>query len=272
MLFTDVTQQLMGLTIGCERLMKNLSNIGLAVCLLLASAVGVAGATKDSALAKAEQAHSAARERFQGHPSDPEAGWQLGLACFDWADLVSTNPRRAELAEEGIAACRETLAHAPKSAAAHYYLALNLGQLARTRKLSALKLISDMEAELKTTAELDARFDYAGPDRTLGLLYRDAPGWPTSVGSRSKARTHLRKAVELSPDYPDNRLSLLESYLKWGERSAVQSDLAATEESLERARKTLTGPRWESSWSDWDHQWEKIKRKAEETQPKGRSK
>ncbi len=76
----------------------------------------------------------------------------------------------------------------PNSAPAHYYLAMNLGQLARTEFLGALKLVREMEREFKTAAELDAQFDFAGPERSLGLLYRDAPGWPVSIGSKRKAR------------------------------------------------------------------------------------
>ena len=32
-------------------------------------------------------------------------------------------------------------------------------------------------SEFKTAADLDNNFDYAGPERSLGLLYRDAPAW-----------------------------------------------------------------------------------------------
>ena len=39
------------------------------------------------------------------------------------------------------AACRQALAQGSNSAPAHYYLGMNLGQLARTRGLSALKLV-----------------------------------------------------------------------------------------------------------------------------------
>jgi hypothetical protein len=98
----------------------------------------------------------------------------------------------------------------------------------------------------------------------LGLLYFSAPGWPASVGNRSKARSHLQQAVELSRDYPDNWLSLFEAYLKWGEKSSVASQIPATEEILQHARTVLTGDKWELSWRDWDQRWAKIKAKAQE--------
>ena len=209
-----------------------------------------------------------AQARFNKNADDPEAAWRFGLACFDWADLAESNSRRAEIAEQGIAACRQALKHDPKLVPAHYYLGLNLGELARTKKIGALKLVEEMEGEFKAAIALDPKFDYAGPHRSLGLLYASAPGWPASIGNRSKARLHLRKAVELSPDYPDNWLSLLETYLKWGDKAAVQSQLASTQEMLQRAQKQLTGEAWEASWQDWQRRWEQIKTKTAEPTPK----
>ena len=86
------------------------------------------------------------------------------------------------------------------------------GQLARAEapSLAAYRLVRQMEREFKTAADLDKSFDYAGPERTLGLLYRDAPGWPVSIGSRRTAREYLELAAKLAPDYPGNHLNLVE--------------------------------------------------------------
>src|SRR5947208_15493408 len=112
------------------------------------------------------------------------------MACFDWADLVESNSHRAEIAEQGISAARQALKLEPKMGAAHYYLGLNLGQLARTKKIGALKLVGEMEREFLAAIDLDPKFDFAGAHRSLGLLYLDAPGWPASIGNRTKARLH----------------------------------------------------------------------------------
>jgi len=234
------------------------------LCFTLATSAPAGSATAERTAARAEHAFFEAQARFNKAGNDPEAAWQFALACFDWADLAPSNARRAEIAEQGIAASRRAIERDSRSGAAHYYLALNLGQLARTKKLAALKLVDEMETEFKEAIGFDPKVDYAGPDRSLGLLYLDAPGWPTSIGSRAKARLHLRTAVELCPDYPENLLCLLEAYLKWGDKSTAQSQLASTEDALQRSRKSLTGEKWESSWQDWEHRWEKIKAKAAE--------
>ena len=78
-----------------------------------------------------------------------------------------------------------------------------------------------MEHEYLRAIELIPSVEYAGPHRLLGLLYRDAPGWPISIGSKQKSKYHLEQAVKLAPEFPDNQIFLIESYLQWGEKSAA---------------------------------------------------
>ncbi|MBI3874714.1 MAG: hypothetical protein HY300_01840 [Verrucomicrobia bacterium] len=218
-------------------------------------------------IALAEKNYHQARARFLADTNSTEAAWQFGRACFDRAEFAASDTQRATLAVEGIGACRPLLTREPKLAAGHYYLAMNLGQLARTRMLGARPLVDDMERQFKLARELDAAFDHAGPDRCLGLLYRDAPGWPASVGSKSKARTHLNKSVEVAPDFPENRLNLLESALKWSDKKTSQRELDALQELLPRARTNFTGEAWASSWADWDSRWAAAQAKAKQPPP-----
>ena len=213
---------------------------------------------------RAQRDFEAARIRYQAANTNAAAAWQYGRACFNWAEFARNHKPREEIARQGIAVCRQLIAREPASAAGHYYLALNLGQLARTKSLGALRIVDEMELELKTALRLEPLFDYAGPDRSLGLLYLDAPGWPASIGSRSKARFHLEHAVELSPAFPDNRLSLLEAYLKWGEKQRVQRELPGLAAVLEQARANLAGEDWEMSWADWEQRRRKIEAKIKE--------
>ena len=235
------------------------------VCAALAlTLLGATHATHaaEAPAVRAERLYREARQRCQKEPQNTEAAWQFARACFDWAEFATNDSQRADLAERGIDACRHTIELDAKLGPAHYYLALNLGQLARTKALGALKLVNEMEVEFKRAIDLYGGFDFAGPHRSLGMLYRDAPGWPTSIGNRNKARFHLQKAVELSPDFPDNRISLLESQLKWGEKKAVLAAIPAVEAVLADARKKLTGDEWTASWLDWDERWQKLKKKA----------
>ena len=192
-----------------------------------------------------------AQTRFQSDANNPTNVWQLARAAFDLAEFSTNDTQRAALANQGIAACRPLVAREPKLAAGHYYLAMNLGQLARTEYLGALKLVKEMEPEFKAAGDLDPQFDHAGPKRNLGLLYRDAPGWPVSIGNPSKAQSLLKQAVKLAPDFPENYLHLIEAYLKWKEPDDAKKALRALDAIWPAARTNLTGAKWEQSWDNW---------------------
>ncbi len=211
---------------------------------------------------RAEKAYQVARASHHAEPTNDELAWRFARACFYRADYTTSNSQRAALAEEGIAVCRQIIKRRPKLAVGHYYLALNLGQLARPKTLGALSIVDKMETELKAAIALDPKLDYAGPDLSLGILYRDAPGWPASIGNRSKAREHLRQAVKRSPDYPENRLILLESYLEWNDKQAFQQEFEEAVKPMAAACKLFTGEEWEENWADWGPRWEKLKSKA----------
>jgi len=203
--------------------------------------------------------YDAARRRHESNPGDDQAAWQFGRACFDRAEFSRDSAERASLADAGMAACRKVIARQPNLAAGHYYLAMNLAQLARTKLLGALPLLHQMESEWLTALALDEKMDYAGPDRYVGLLYRDAPGWPISLGDSAKARRHLARAVELSPNFPENHLNLIESYFSWNEPKAAARAAEKLRLAWPAARQEFAGEYWLASWKDWNQRLEKIK-------------
>jgi len=207
-----------------------------------------------------------AQIRFQSNTNNPAAAWQFARACFDLADFATNDTERAAIARQGIAACRELLARESNSAPGHYYLAMNYGQLARAEapSVAAYRLVKQIENEFKTAADLDRSFDYAGPERCLGLLYRDAPGWPFSIGSKRKARDFLEQAAKLAPDDPENHLNLAESYLQWHEGDNAKSELKTLDALWPSARTNFTGEAWERSWDDWAARRDAARKKLDE--------
>lgn len=202
----------------------------------------------------AEQVLVEARARYHQSPTNPVAAWQFGRACFERGEFATNDTERATLAVEGIEAMRRLVEREPGLAAAHYYLAMNLGQFARTKLLGALAIVNEMEREFKAAAAQDEHLDFAGPHRNLGQLYLQAPGWPASLGSRSKARKHLERAVELNPGYPGNHLHLLEAYCEWKDIKGIRRQMKALEALWPAARTNFTGTAWASFWADWEVQ------------------
>ena len=236
---------------------------GFLAVLLLAGRPLVALAADTPPAPSAQQAFEASKKEYEAHPLDSQAAWHFARAAFDLADLASGNSERATIAQEGIKACKQALTEHSNSAPLHYYLGLNEAELARTRSLGALKLVDQMEIEFTRTIELDPLFDYAGAERSLALLYRDAPVL-MSIGSRAKARAHLQKALELAPRYPENRLNLIESEIKWGDRKSAHRELKLLEDAWPGARAEFAGPEWSGSWNDWTARLEKVRKTLEE--------
>jgi hypothetical protein len=203
--------------------------------------------------ARAEKEFLRAQAQFESHTNDSAAAWQFSRASFDLADCATNETQRADIAKLGIAASRQLLDREPKSAPGHYYLAMDQGELAQAEapSIAAYKLVKEIEREFKTAADLDEQFDYAGPARNLGLLYRDAPGWPLSIGGKRKAAEWLERAAAIAPAYPENQLNLAETQLKWRLRDDTEKTLKNLDSIWPAAQTNFAGAAWESSWRDW---------------------
>lgn len=208
--------------------------------------------------AEAHARYMKTRQVYRQSPTNAEAAWKFGRACFDWAEYATDKTDRATIADEGITACRKLVARDPQSAAGHYYLAMNLGQLARTKWLGALKLVREMEEEFSAARLLDENLDFAGPDRNLGLLYWQAPSIG-SIGDRDKARTHLERAIQLAPAYPENRLNLIEAEMDWHEEDQAQRDFQQLQKLWPQMQKKFSANTWTPSWLDWQKRFNALK-------------
>ena len=244
--------------------------IGLAI--LAVSAAFGADSMLSQFAGRAQANYNRTRTQYEADTKNFTNAWQFARACFDYADFAIEDDQRAEIANQGIAACKAAISIQPKAVQGHYYLAMDDGQLARTELLGALKLVKQMEREFKLALGADSKFDYAGPERGLGLLYRDAPGWPTSIGSKRKARDYLETAARLAPQYPENLLNLTESYLKWGETQNAKTELAILDATWPEAQKQFSGTNWDRSWNDWTRRRNAARQKLSETSaPENRS-
>jgi tetratricopeptide (TPR) repeat protein len=248
----------------CPNLLSLIPTVALALVVSGAQTLA-AGASAGGKADRVKTVFENARKSYFAAQTNATLAWEFGRVCFERAEFATNNTERTVIAEQGIAACKRAVKLQPASAAAHHYLGLNLGQLARVKRFSALWLVDEMEAAFNVARGLDAKVDFAGPDRCLGLLYLEAPGWPVSVGSRTKAAQHLRRAVELAPNFPENRLNLLNAYLHWNNHEAALAELKALEETWPAARTNFTGEAWTSEWADWEKRLKRAKTKLDDT-------
>lgn len=207
---------------------------------------------------RAQAAYLSAQTLYLRAPAETTNLVTFIRETFNRAEFSTNDTERAALAKQGIEAARVLVAREPQSVAGHYFLGMNLGQLARTKSLGALRIVDEMEREFKAAASGDEKFAHAGPVRNLALLYHEAPAFG-SIGSRTKARKFFERAVALVPDYPENRLNLAEAYLKWREKALFAQELAALEALWPAAKTNFSGPDWEAAWVDWDARLQKLR-------------
>jgi len=200
----------------------------------------------------ATRAYEAAKALHRQSPGRPDLAWAFARACFDRCEALASKPVRISVAHEGVEACRTALKTFPAEAGCHYYLAMNLGILAQSQPLRALGHVRDMESAWQASRLLEPAFDHAGADRSLGMLYAECPPPPLGVGSRSKARQHLSKAVELEPVHPGNRLEWIGYLLKDGEPAAARREFEALQQALPAARERFAGEAWQPTWATWE--------------------
>lgn len=237
------------------------------MCML--NAFGQDGEVRSNALRVAVLEHQTALSNHLAQTSNTVAAWKLARACFELSEFATNDTQLAALARQGIAAARIAIRAEPDEPAGHHYLGVNLGQLARTHLLSALGMVKEMEQAFLASIKADEKFHYAASHRSLAMLYSDAPGWPVSIGSRAKARRHYVRALQLYPDYPENHLSAIETYLDWEDRDYVREALRAYARIVPSARKKYSGERWAQAWSDWEARWTEAQGKAQKLWPEG---
>jgi hypothetical protein len=221
--------------------------------LLLAGLAATAADTNTVFAKRAENEFYRTQLQLKTDPKNATNVWQFAAACFELCDYATNATHKADIAKQGIAACQQLVTREPKSAPGHYYLAMNYGELADAEapSIAAYKLVHDIEREFKASLALDEKLDFAGSSRCLGLLYRDAPGWPISIGSKRKARDFLERAATLAPNYPENQLNLAESFVQWRQRDDAEKALKKLDTIWSGAHTNLTGVTWEKPWQDW---------------------
>lgn len=116
------------------------------------------------------------------------------------------------LAEEGVAASNECLAHAPEEAACYYWRAVNTGLYYQAHIIGYQTGVKQMIADAHKAITLDAHYQHAGAYRLLGELYSQLPETSSRtdniVRDLDKAETYFQKAFALAPQYAENAKNL----------------------------------------------------------------
>ncbi len=161
------------------------------------------------------------QEYLETYPGDGQALWRLARAHLYLGDRVEDNV--LEIYQSGLAYAEQAIGLLPDSPDAHYWHATLLGRVGQTQGvLNSLAMVNPMKEALDRVLEIDP--EYAAAYYVLSLLYKEAPGWPISIGSRRRSLENAEKAVELDPHDPEFRYNLAEIHVyNNNSRQAIQT-------------------------------------------------
>lgn len=77
--------------------------------------------------------------------------------------------------------------------------------------------------EMLSAEKLDPRVDHGGPDRMIGRVYQETPGWPF-LGSRPKAIEYYKKSIDIAPHFALTHLWLAETYQADGQKDKAREE------------------------------------------------
>jgi tetratricopeptide (TPR) repeat protein len=179
-----------------------------------------------------------------------EGRWRLARAMYFLTLTSSSAEGSAKIAKR----CMDLDIEKDDPAEGHFYLALCMGARALAKNSEGLALIPKMLKTAETAAEKDPMVAHAGPHRLLGGIYLRAPAWPLSVGDIDEALTHLKKAAELGPQWPENHMMLAEALAEDDRKDEARAE-------LEKAKELLAQPSADG-WRDfWRDDLEKVEKK-----------
>jgi hypothetical protein len=144
-------------------------------------------------------------------PADPAVQWRLVRAYFNYYDELTDRNRRNDqewAADRGYAlALSAYTAHPAHPEIVYYYATIGLCYL-DFHRMKAIFLVNDLLAAFERARKLIPAIDDGGPDRSLGILYHELPGWPLGKGDHAKSLAHLQAAVQIEPRRAANRITL----------------------------------------------------------------
>ncbi len=95
----------------------------------------------------------------------------------------------------------------PESSNSYFYRGLCRGKLGESKGVwASLGIIDPFRDDMEKAVSLDPTVNRAGPHRALGNLYMELPFF--LGGDMDKSIFHLKEAVRLAPNFPENHLGL----------------------------------------------------------------
>lgn len=156
--------------------------------------------------------------------------------------------RAKDSAQKGIEAANSCIKAYPNEAGCYYWRAVNTGLYHKHHIIGYQRGVKQMIEDCKKVIALDPAYDNGGAYRMLGQIYTQLPQTGGTAESVVRdlplAENYLREAIKVSPDYPENYITLTETLIE-EEKPVEATSTLATARSL--------APKWQQdvSYKEW---------------------
>ena len=135
-----------------------------------------------------------------------------------------------------------------KMTGCYYYHAVNTGLYYEARVLGYQKGLKIMIKDAGKVIELDPSYNYGGIYRILGKIYERVPLTAARPGDITRnldlSEKYFKKALKISPQYPENRLFLANIQYKLGKDDEAINELNLAKIELKTWKKTELYKEW----------------------------
>ncbi len=175
-------------------------------------------------MAAAEEARDLYLKAVQMADHNYEAFWKLSRIYYYIGSNSKSKKEKKIIFSQGIYYAKRSVELEPEKPDGYYWLGVNYGVYGEARGvLNSLFLVDDIKEAMNKVIELDRAYEDGGPDRVMGRVYFELPGF--AGGSKKKSLEHLQKSLEYGPNDPLTRYYLADTYLGLKEVDKARGEL-----------------------------------------------
>jgi tetratricopeptide (TPR) repeat protein len=159
--------------------------------------------------AAVELSHARYKQALELRSDEYEVLWQAARTAV-WLGNFGPEKGQDDKVRDGLSYANTAVELKPEGEEALFYhgvLAGKLAELDNAYGLSGLKII---QQRMRQLIEKKSTYIYGGPDRVMAIVLMRSPGWPIGPGDWDLAEKHMRRALEIDPNWPENQLYMAE--------------------------------------------------------------
>ena len=135
--------------------------------------------------------------------------WEAARTAV-WLGNYGPKDRQDAYVRDGIRYANTAVLLKPEGEEGLFYDGVLAGKLAELDIAYGKNGLETIVQRMKQLIDLKSTYVYGGPDRVLAIVLMRAPGSPLGPGDWDLSETHMKKALEIDPNWPENQLYMAE--------------------------------------------------------------